>query len=88
MARAGSVAASGAAERDESNPNGANVRFLIDSAVLPEDADAYQRIVLVFDGEDEEAVTRAREQWTAVKARGFDASYWQPDENGRWAKKA
>ena len=73
---------------DESNPNGANVRFLIDGAVLPENADAYQRIVLVFDGEDDDAVAAAREQWSAAKARGLDASYWQPDDNGRWLKKA
>ena len=73
---------------DESNPNGANVRFLVDGAVLPENADAYQRIVLVFDGEDDDAVAAAREQWAAAKARGLDASYWQPDDNGRWAKKS
>src|SRR5690242_20307501 len=73
---------------DESNPNGASVRFLIDGARLPENADAYQRIVLVFDGEDDDAVAAAREQWAAAKARGFDASYWQPDDNGRWVKKA
>jgi DNA polymerase-3 subunit chi len=73
---------------DESNPNGANVRFLIDGAVLPANADSYQRIVLVFDGEDDDAVAAAREQWAAAKARGLDASYWQPDDNGRWAKKS
>ena len=73
---------------DDSNPNGANVRFLIDGAVLPENADAYQRIVLVFDGEDDDAVAAAREQWTAAKARGFEATYWQPDDSGRWVKKA
>jgi DNA polymerase-3 subunit chi len=73
---------------DESNPNGASVRFLIDGAVLPENADAYQRVVLVFDGEDDDALAAAREQWAVAKARGFDASYWQPDDNGRWVKKA
>jgi DNA polymerase-3 subunit chi len=72
----------------ESNPNGASVRFLIDGAPLPPDAEAYERLVLVFDGDDEEAVTAAREQWTAAKARGFDATYWQPDDSGRWVKRA
>jgi DNA polymerase-3 subunit chi len=73
---------------DESNANGASVRFLIDGVQLPENADAYQRIVLLFDGEDDDAVAAAREQWAAAKGRGFDASYWQPDDNGRWVKKA
>jgi DNA polymerase-3 subunit chi len=72
----------------ESNPNGAHVRFLIDGARLPPDAEAYERLVLVFDGEDEDAVAAAREQWTAARAQGFDATYWQPDDSGRWVKRA
>ena len=70
------------------NPNGANVRFLIDGAPVPADAARYQRIVLLFDGEDDEALAAARANWTAAKAQGFDATYWQADENGRWEKKA
>jgi DNA polymerase-3 subunit chi len=72
----------------DGNANNANVRFLIDGVPLPEDAEAYDRLVLIFDGTDDEAVARAREQWTQAKAKGFEASYWQPDESGRWAKKA
>ena len=40
----------------DDNPNGATVRFLIDGAPMPADAASYQRIVLLFDGEDDEAV--------------------------------
>ncbi len=72
----------------DTNPNAATVRFLIDGAALPADAEAYERIVLLFDGEDEEAVAAARAQWSEAKAKGFDATYWQPDEQGRWVKKA
>jgi DNA polymerase III subunit chi len=72
----------------ESNPNGARVRFLIDGAPLPPDAEAYERLVLVFDGEDEDAVAAARAQWAAAKERGFEATYWQPDDSGRWVKRA
>ncbi len=68
------------------NPNGANVRFLIDGAAVPADAKDYQRIVLLFDGEDEEAVTAARERWKEAKAAGHEATYWQPDEQGRWKR--
>ena len=73
---------------NDGNPNAANVRFLIDGAPVPEDAASYQRIVLVFDGDDEDAVAAARAHWADAKAEGFDATYWQPDEQGRWAKKA
>ena len=70
------------------NPNGASVRFLIDGVPVPADAGSYQRIVLLFDGEDDEAVAAARVRWTEAKAQGFEATYWQADENGRWQKKA
>jgi DNA polymerase-3 subunit chi len=71
----------------EHNPNNATVRFLIDGAALPPDAASYQRIVLLFDGDDADAVATARERWTEAKALGFDATYWQPDEQGRWRRK-
>ena len=69
------------------NPNGASVRFLIDGAPIPADAGSYQRLVLLFDGGDPEAVAAARERWTAAKAQGFDVTYWQTDERGRWQRK-
>jgi DNA polymerase III subunit chi len=68
------------------NPNGAAVRFLIDGAPMPVDAAAYQRIVLIFDGEDADAVAAARERWSEGKAQGFDVTYWQTDEQGRWQR--
>jgi len=70
------------------NPNGANIRFLIDGAGVPADAATYQRVVLMFDGEDDEAVAAARMRWSEAKQQGFAVTYWQCDENGRWEKKA
>ena len=71
----------------EDNPNGAQVRFLVDGATLA-DASPYARVAYVFDGRDETAVKAAREAWQEAKARGDDVSYWQQDEAGRWQKKA
>jgi len=72
---------------NDDNPNDAQVRFLIDGAPVPADAGAYQRLVLIFDGEDPDAVTAARTRWNEAKAQGFDVTYWQPDDDGRWQRK-
>jgi len=55
---------------EEGNPNRANVRFLVDNAALPADSHAYERVVLVFNGDDGEALAAARGAWTDSKARG------------------
>ena len=73
---------------DDANPNTANVRFLCESSRLPADAASYERVVLVFNGDDEEAATGARTVWTDSKSLGFDVTYWQTDERGRWQRKA
>ena len=72
----------------DDNPNGAAVRFLIDGAPMPTELGSYQRIVLVFDGEDPDAVASARERWSEAKASGIPVTYWQTDEQGRWQRKA
>lgn len=73
---------------DESNANNATVRFLIDGAPIPADMTQYERLVLIFDGNDDDLVARAREQWMQAKGQGHEASYWQPDDSGRWVQKA
>jgi DNA polymerase-3 subunit chi len=44
-------------------------------------------MMVLFDGNDEEALARARRQWTEVKAAGHEATYWQQDEAGRWQRR-
>jgi DNA polymerase III subunit chi len=73
---------------DGGNPNGASIRFLVEGADLPPDASAYQRMVVLFDGNDPEALSAARAQWRAVKEAGHEATYWQQDGRGRWERKA
>jgi DNA polymerase-3 subunit chi len=72
------------------NPNGATVRFLVDGAEMTDDlADAskgYERIVMLFDGDDPDALEAARARWTKVKAAGAEVTYWRADENGRWQR--
>ena len=72
---------------EEGNPNRANVRFLVDNAVLPADSASYDRVVLVFNGDDDGARSIARGAWTDCKSRGFEVTYWQADERGRWQRR-
>lgn len=72
---------------EEDNPNGAQVRFLIDNAAMPQDCQSYARMVLLFNGDDPDALALARSAWTDCKARGFDVTYWQADERGRWQRR-
>ena len=69
------------------NPNLATVRFLADGVEMAEVA-TYARVVVLFDGNDQDAVQRARLAWKSVKAEGHEATYWQQSERGRWEKKA
>lgn len=69
------------------NPNGAAVRILVDGAPIPDNAADYQRVVVMFDGGDDGAVAAARQAWQAVKARGFDATYWRAGDDGRWQRR-
>ncbi|MFC0217334.1 DNA polymerase-3 subunit chi [Pseudochelatococcus lubricantis] len=73
--------------RQHANLNRADVRFLVDGAGIADDAGSYARIVLMFDGNDDAALARARDEWRKVRAMGFAATYWQQDEAGRWIRK-
>jgi DNA polymerase-3 subunit chi len=73
---------------NEENPNGATVRFLIEGADVPGDASAYQRVILLFNGDDPDAVEAARARWREVKSAGHDVTYWQTDAHGRWQRQA
>jgi len=53
---------------------------------MPADTESYQRIVLLVDGDDAEAVAAARAHWSDGKAKGLDVTYWRPDEEGRWQR--
>ena len=72
---------------EDENPNGSTVRFLVDGAELA-DHSGYERIVYLFDGNDEDAITRARAQWKAAKGAGCAVTYWQQSPEGRWENKA
>jgi DNA polymerase III subunit chi len=45
-----------------------------------------QRLWILFDGNDPDAVAAARLQWTAATTQGLGAQYWT-DDSGTWVKK-
>jgi len=70
----------------DDTPNGAGVRFLVDGAET-EDFTGFVRLVYMFDGNDADAVARARQQWTQAKTAGCPVTYWQQSAAGKWEKK-
>jgi DNA polymerase-3 subunit chi len=68
------------------NANAATVRFVVDGAEPPP-VDAYERIVFMFDGYDQEQLEGARAQWKKLKGEGHKLTYWQQTPEGRWEKK-
>lgn len=51
------------------------------------EAQALERALILFDGNDPAAVQTARGQWKALTGAGIPAEYWNR-EGGRWACKA
>jgi DNA polymerase-3 subunit chi len=74
------------------NPNGAQIRFFVECAqiapALAASAEPYERLVIMFDGNDENELNDARAQWKALKDTGLPMSYFQQTESGGWEKKA
>lgn len=73
------------AEND--NPNNANIRFFVDGAEVGE-IGGLTRAIIMFDGNDAEAVEAAREGWKRFRTAGHEVSYWQQDDQGRWQNRA
>jgi len=48
---------------------------------------SYERMVLLFNGDEPDALALARSTWTDCKTRGFEVTYWQADERGRWQRR-
>jgi DNA polymerase-3 subunit chi len=69
------------------NPNGAQVLFMIDGAG-GEDAAAFERACVLFDGRDPDALELARSRWKQAKDAGFAVSYWRESASGKWEKQA
>jgi len=55
--------------------------------VAQADVAGFERVCILFDGMDPEAVSTARGQWKTLTGARHAALYWA-QEDGRWTKKA
>lgn len=70
----------------DENPNEANVLVLLDGRDIAGLAD-YDRVLDLFDGNDESAVAAARNRWAGYKEAGHTVAYWQQKPEGGWEQK-
>jgi DNA polymerase-3 subunit chi len=71
------------------SPNEAALRILVGGAraapLLEAPPAGCQRLVILFEGADEEARAAARAQWAELKAAGHAPSHWREEDDGGWA---
>ena len=75
---------------DVGNANAAKLRVYVEGAevALEAECDAYERVILMFDGANEAELEAARVQWARLKRDGGTLAYWKQSEAGRWERTA
>ena len=68
------------------NPNAATMLVLLAGAETSPDDEAFDPVVRLFDGRDEEALAEARREWKRLKDEGRALSYWREGEDGGWER--
>ena len=72
----------------EENENNAELLILADGAQLDvEYLQNYERVLNIFDGNDDVALNNARSYWKEIKALGGELHYWQQNANGSFEQK-
>lgn len=73
---------------EEANENNAALLILADGA-QPEVSmlQNYERVLNIFDGNNETALNNARSYWKELKALGGELHYWQQNANGSFEQK-
>ncbi len=71
----------------ERAPNTTALMSVGGADVAPDEIGALERVLILFDGQDDDAVALARTQWKTFSGAGIAAQYWS-QEAGKWEKKA
>ena len=61
---------------DADNANSAQILFLTDPSAAF-DLEQFERVALVFDGNDQDSVAAARERWKEARSKDAAVSYWR-----------
>jgi DNA polymerase-3 subunit chi len=70
------------------NPNGAKALMLVMGAkTSAQEVAEFERVSLIFNGNDEAALQAARSDWKNLTDEGVAAKYWS-QASGRWEMKA
>jgi DNA polymerase-3 subunit chi len=68
------------------NANAATTLVRLSGAETSEADDAFDLVVLMFDGRDEAALAHARGEWRRLKDQGGTISYWRESDEGGWER--
>lgn len=68
-------------------PNGADVLILTHNCEHTQ-IDQFKLVCNMFDGRNENAVQKARQDWKTFKDGKHELTYWQQSANGGWTEKS
>jgi DNA polymerase III subunit chi len=68
------------------NANAATMLVRLSGAETSEADDAFDLVVLMFDGRDQAALAQARAEWRRLKDQGSPISYWRESDEGGWER--
>jgi DNA polymerase-3 subunit chi len=69
------------------SPNNARVLVVTDGST-PENVGSFERVLDMFDGNNPEALAKARQRWVLYKNNGHSVTYMRQTESGGWEQKA
>jgi DNA polymerase III subunit chi len=71
------------------NANGAQTRFLLEGVEATPFVDhGYERLIVLFDGRDEDSLRTARAQWKNLRQTNAKLAYWAETDEGGWQRQA
>jgi DNA polymerase-3 subunit chi len=68
------------------NPNAATMLVRLSGAETGDADDAFDLVVILFDGRDEAALAQARGEWRRLTDQGRAISYWRESDEGGWER--
>ena len=68
------------------NPNAATMLVRLLGADAVESDNAFDLVILLFDGRDEAALNEVRSEWRRLKDEGRPISYWRESDEGDWER--